>query len=172
MEWIVSITAGKWQRYSIQQARLAGFMVASVDDDPNAEGFLDSDLVLCMDIFDVDKIQEELSKRNINPSGVSSFTSEVGMKTAAALRSIYSLPGISKVDVDLFINKAAQRERWKLHNIPGPKWFTAASVDVFKKQLKNLKHPLIVKPVDCSGSRGIWMKPWPISVSRRKCCTP
>ena len=59
-------------------------MVASVDDDPNAEGFLDSDLVLCMDIFDVDKIQEELSKRNINPSGVSSFTSEVGMKTAAA----------------------------------------------------------------------------------------
>jgi biotin carboxylase len=155
MTWIVAVTAGKWQKHAIRQAKLAGFKIVTIDDDPHAEGFSDSDLALCMDIFDVDGIQKELSKHKIRPDGVSSFTSEAGMKTAAALRTIYSLPGISLKDIDLFINKATQRHRWGQHNVPGPKWFKASTTEEFQQKVKGLKFPVIVKPADGSGSRGI-----------------
>ena len=155
MTWLVAVTAGKWQKYAIQQAKLAGLKIVAIDDDPHAEGFADADLVLCMDIFDIDGIQKELSKHKIYPDGVSSFTSEAGMKTAATLRTIYSLPGISLEDVDLFINKVTQRKRWGQYNIPGPNWFKVSTIEEFQKKIKALKFPVIMKPVDGSGSRGI-----------------
>ena len=44
MTWIVALTAGRWQRHSIKQAKSMGIKVFAVDADPNAEGFEDADI--------------------------------------------------------------------------------------------------------------------------------
>lgn len=155
MRWIISVTAGKWQLNSIQQAKSAGFNVFAIDNNPNAEGFSDADINLCCDIFDIEHIFSKLNELSIIPSGVSSFTSEAGMYTAACIREQFNLLGLKIKDTEGFVFKHIQRETWDKAGMIGPKWFTANSFEEFLSKIDSINSEVIIKPVDGAGSRGV-----------------
>lgn len=155
MTWIIALTSGRWQRYSIKLAKSMGIKVFAIDADPNAEGFEDADISFCVDIFDTDAIIAKLNSLNIKPDGVSNFTSEAGMIPAAELREVFNLNGIKKAEVPFFTNKSKQRERWDASGVFGPSWITAQTFEEAKRKINHLNYPVIIKPVDSAGSRGI-----------------
>jgi biotin carboxylase len=155
MAWIISITAGAWQTYAIKTAASLGYKVFAVDGTPTAAGFNFADHTLCCDIFDTERIVSACNEINITPKGVSSFTSEAGMIPAAKIRDYYDLSGIRFNNVKYFIDKCAQRAIWDEHHLPNPKWISATSFGNAVLNIKPLSFPLIIKPADAAGSRGI-----------------
>lgn len=149
------MTAGTWQTNSIKTATSLGFKVFAVDANPDAEGFDYADQSLCCDIFDTRKVISKCIDLNIIPNGVSSFTSEAGMIPAAQLRDHYNLKGIRSGDINSFVDKSTQRAIWEKHGLPNPVWAAASTFDEAIKSIAAFSFPLIVKPVDSAGSRGI-----------------
>jgi len=155
MAWIISMTAGTWQTHAIKTATSLGYKVFAVDGNPTAEGFNHADYALCCDIFDTDRIISTCKERNITPQGISSFTSEAGMIPAAKLRDYYNLSGIRSENIRYFIDKSIQRTVWDKHHLPNPKWTTASTFEDAVESINAFSFPLIVKPVDSAGSRGV-----------------
>ena len=65
------------------------------------------------------------------------------------------LNGIKKSEISFFTDKSKQRERWDLAGVSGPSWITAQTYEEAKYKICDLNYPLIIKPVDSAGSRGI-----------------
>ena len=85
-EWLVAVTAGRWQRHGIQEAKLAGLKILAIDADANAEGFADADHAMHIDFDDHDSIIKSIRDLGFNIKGAVSFCSEVGMTLAARIR--------------------------------------------------------------------------------------
>ncbi|MFN2351591.1 MAG: acetyl-CoA carboxylase biotin carboxylase subunit family protein, partial [Kiritimatiellia bacterium] len=90
--------------------------------------------------------------RSIRPVGVVSIASEVAAATVNYLASALGLPGNSRECSRLTGNKHSMRQALLTAGVPGPA-FQLASESVI--QDLPLRFPLIVKPVDRSGSRGV-----------------
>ena len=69
-KWLVAVTAGRWQKHGIHEAKAAGIKILAIDSDPAAEGFLEADKSLCIDFTDHDKIISELKGMNIILAGL------------------------------------------------------------------------------------------------------
>ncbi len=154
--WLIAVTAGRWQKHGIREAKKAGIKILAIDSDPNAEGFTEADQTLCMNFADHGLVIDALKKFNIVFSGAVSFCSEVGMMLAANIREAFDLPGPRRELCEKLLDKAVQRNIWKEKNVPGPsmyKLFHNASGTV--EELKKFDLPFIIKPIDSSGSRGV-----------------
>lgn len=154
-KWLVAVTAGRWQQHGIREARAAGLKVLALDADPNAAGFADADHALCMDFGDHDAIVAALRDSGRNIRGAVAFCSEAGMPLAARIREEFDLPGPrSELSVRLR-NKAQQRRIWREKSVPGPRWQVFATAQEALAAIPIFGFPLIVKPTDSSGSRGV-----------------
>lgn len=154
-DWLIAVTAGQWQKHSIKQARLAGLNVFAVDQNPDSPGFIEAKEYMCVDILDTDSITSKLRALEILPAGVTTFTSEAGMFAAAKIREKFDLEGIRSEEVELFTDKGKQRARWEVSGVPGPKWKVVKNSSDLKDINVFFDGPLIVKPTDASGSRGV-----------------
>lgn len=153
--WLVAVTAGKWQRHGIREARSAGFKVLAIDSDPEAEGFLEADKSLIIGFSDHAKVIEAVRSLGLNIKGVVSFCSEAGMEISANIREAFDLPGPRTELCHRLMDKSLQRKVWTDKGIPGPKWAEFQTVDAALKAIPVFGFPLIVKPADSSGSRGV-----------------
>ena len=153
--WLVAVTAGRWQRHGIREARAAGLKVLAIDADPNAEGFGDADQVLNIELSDHDAVMRALWALDKNIQGTVSFVSEVGILLAAHIRETFNLPGPRMNLCQRLINKATQRRIWSESGVPGPRWATFRDAEGVLDAVSKFGFPLIVKPTDSSGSRGV-----------------
>lgn len=153
--WLVAVTAGRWQRHGIREARAAGLKVLAIDADPNAEGFADADHVLHMELSDHDAVIRALHSLDKNIKGAVSFVSEVGMMLAARIREEFDLPGPRIELCQRLIDKAIQRRIWSEQGVPGPRWAAFRETQEALAAMSKLGFPLIIKPTDSSGSRGV-----------------
>jgi biotin carboxylase len=155
-QWLIAVTAGRWQRHGIQEARSAGLKVLAIDGDPSAEGFLDADKILeNVDFDDHKKVIEAIKSLDINIRGAVSFCSEAGMMLAAAIREALDLPGPRPDLCKKLLDKGFQREVWTKYNVPGPNWLVLSDIEQTLAAINNFSFPLIIKPTDSSGSRGV-----------------
>ncbi len=153
--WLVAVTAGRWQRYGIREARAAGLKVLAIDADVHAEGFVDADLALHMELGDHEAVMRALRSLNKNIHGAVSFVSEVGMMLAAHIREEFELPGPHRDSCRRLIDKAIQRTIWAEKGVPGPRWAVFSETEQLLKAIREFDFPLIIKPTDSSGSRGV-----------------
>lgn len=153
--WLVAVTAGKWQRHGICEAKAAGLKVIAIDADLNAEGFLDADIVLNMDLTDHQFVIASLQELNLNIRGAVSFVSEAGMLLAAQIREHFRLPGLSYAFCKRFIDKGIQRRIWSENGIYSPKWMIFSDKEYALISVPSFDFPFIIKPTDSSGSRGV-----------------
>jgi biotin carboxylase len=153
--WLVAITAGRWQRHGIVEARKAGLKVVAIDSDPNAEGFQDADKYICMDTNDYEGVVDALQSLDIAIRGAVSFCSEAGMLLAAHVREAFNLPGPRRALCRSLIDKGIQRRVWEKAGVPSPQFRTFTSKQAVLAAIPLFGFPSIIKPTDSSGSRGV-----------------
>jgi biotin carboxylase len=153
--WLVAVTAGKWQRHGIREAKAAGLKVVAIDSDLNAEGFLDADIALNIDLTDHQFVITSLQELNLNICGAVSFVSEAGMLLAARIRERFGLPGLSYEACKRFVDKGIQRRIWSENGIYTPKWMIFSDKENALLSVLFFNIPFIIKPIDSSGSRGV-----------------
>ena len=154
-KWLVAVTAGRWQRHGIREAKAAGLKILAIDTDPAAEGFADADKTLVTAFDNHAAVIDIIQKFNLPMCGAVSFCSEVGMMLAASIREAFHLPGPGTELSKKLLDKAVQRKIWAEKNVPGPQWKMYEDVPSALTALREKKLPVIIKPTDSSGSRGV-----------------
>ncbi len=154
-EWVVFMPAGTWQKKSILIAQSLGYKVIAIDSDPSAEGLLISDDSVLLTELESISIVSALKSKDLQIAAALSIASDVGVIPCSQIREAFQLPGMHPQEAELFTYKHLQRDRWLTDGIPGPKWLKLARGDDYSSKLLSIEFPLIVKPSDSSGSRGV-----------------
>jgi biotin carboxylase len=87
--------------------------------------------------------------------GVLAFASDPAAWTAAYVASDLKLPGNSPEAVRILSNKPAFRSWLRSHGFRAPRFAAPSSVDEAADAIRELGLPVIVKPCDSSGSKGV-----------------
>lgn len=154
-QWFVAVTAGRWQRIGIIEAKKLGYKVVGIDTNSAADGLKYCDHVISEPLNEQVLIISLLEKLDGEISGVASICSEVGMPLAAAIREHFSLPGPSIEITNRLLDKGLQRKFWQEKKVAGPSWNLCSSVNETLEKIQSMSFPLIIKPIDSSGSRGV-----------------
>jgi biotin carboxylase len=158
-EWLVVLGAGRWQISGIRAAKAAGLKVLAIDADANAPGLRDADRSAIVDLRNPDLALTAVRNAGITPAGAVAFVTEAGVRTAAALREAFNLPGIRPPVALLVTDKGHQRRVWSAKGLPCPRWFCVDNENAAAAAMTMLTGKTIFKPVDSAGSRGITVVP-------------
>lgn len=151
---LMAIGAGEEQVYSIGVAKDLGFSVVAVDGYKNAKGFELADFSYCFDIRNKERLLQIAKKHNI--SGV--IPSPVGriLYLTGFINDQLGLKGISEKAANLCTDK---RQLYEIlgSELPLPRQVAveAKNRDSLTEIINDLSLPLILKPSEGSGSRGI-----------------
>lgn len=133
----------------VKTAKSLGCHVGLVDYNDNAAAIDYADEYFqcsLMDVEGVGKIVDEFC-----PDGITCGASDVGVMTAAILCEQKNLPGMSVETAVKVKDKAAMIEAFRKYDVAHPEYQVIESED----EKINIEFPVITKPVDNSGSRGI-----------------
>jgi carbamoylphosphate synthase large subunit len=155
--------AGPNQLPGIKKAVNSGFKVFSVDNIPDSIGHKHShQYVNCST---VDKKGVLRAAEALNVDGIVTFASDVAMPTVGYVTAQLGLTGPGQSVTETMANKHRFRVFQRENRLNHPNFVTAERREDLARQISNLTPPLLFKPVDTSGSRGISMvsKPDPAS---------
>lgn len=111
-----------------------------------------ADFFYPLSITEKEKILEKCKEIGIN--GICTIASDTAVVTVNYIAEQMNLIGNAFINTEWTTNKYAMRKRFKECGILSPAFFEFPSLN-FKKNISNLRYPLIVKPQDRSGSRGV-----------------
>lgn len=153
--WIVS--GGSEAVPGIKCAKEMGLHVVLSDVDKNAPGFLYADDRVIASTYDIEASVEAARRyhHHVRPiDGVISIAADVPL-TVASVAAALDLPGISIKTASLSSDKIAMKQHFANSNIPIP-WFSSVeSVDDLHSIAGKRGFPLVIKPVDSRGARGV-----------------
>jgi len=81
--------------------------------------------------------------------------SDFGLKSVAGIAEEFDLPGCPRSSVELALNKAASKKIWLENKINTPLGLIVQDTDTLNDFIDKSDLPVIIKPVDSSGSRGV-----------------
>ena len=154
MDKKIMILGGNYfQTTIIKAAKDLGCHVISVDYLPSNPGHKFSDEYYNVSTTDRDGILE-LAKR-LKVDGICTYASDVSAPTVAYVAEKMGLPGNPLSSVEILTRKDLTRNFLKQNgfSVPEAKGFT--SYDEALKFFQNLNNPVMIKPVDSSGSKGV-----------------
>lgn len=149
---IAIIGANEFQNKLIIKAKEMGIETHVFAWEEGAVGKENSDFFYPISIIEKEKILEICKKIKID--GICSIASDLAMHTVNFVANELDLKGNSLECTELTTNKYKMRERLSKFNLPCPKYILVNNIE--KVNLEDLSFPLIVKPTDRSGSRGIY----------------
>ncbi len=152
----MSIGGGLLQHPVILTAKKLGYQVIVSDYNPDSIGMRDADIPLIMSTKDIEgSVRIAKSQNEITPiSAVLTVGTDASM-TVAAVANALRLPGIKYEDAEAATNKIKMRMRFKEQGVPSPAFLPVWSLSDAKKACKILKLPLVIKPSDNMGARGV-----------------
>ncbi|MDA9859526.1 ATP-grasp domain-containing protein [Rubripirellula sp.] len=106
-----------------------------------------------MSILDKDAILEVCVRENID--GITSIASDVAVPTMSYIAEQLHLVGNSVCSAELCTNKHLMRNALLAAGLKSPKYVAVSSIDTPHVCATHLTYPLIIKPVDRSGSLGV-----------------
>ena len=153
---ILVIPGGKWQvplikKISENDSTGKIFVVSPEKDAP---GFKHADGYFRSDIFDIEKIRRYAEEKNI--SAVISDECDIVMPVIAELGKNFKIPALSPVSAALFTNKFLMREFCRKNNFKYPEYKLCRTIDEVKNFFRDLKRPIIIKPLDSNSSHGVF----------------
>ena len=152
MENFVVIGANSFQYRLIVKARQMGYCVHAFAWECGDVGEKAADVFHPVSIVEKEKILEIC--RGLHPVGVASIASDLAVTTVNYVAENLGLCCNSYADSELCTNKFAMRSAFRKNGIPVPR-FISVSEPPEAGALEGFCYPLIVKPTDRSGSRGI-----------------
>lgn len=151
MKKILILGVGEAQLNLIHEAKSLGYTVVVCDMREESEGARLADVFYCINYMEKDTVLEVAKKENVD--GVIS-NSEPAMTTVAYVAETLGLPGNSVECVEKLLSKTKFRELQKNAGVYAPAHYVVSSeVELFEK-IKKLQYPIIIKPIESSGTRG------------------
>ncbi|MEI7011912.1 alpha-hydroxy-acid oxidizing protein [Leptospira licerasiae] len=153
---ILIIGGGLLQVPIIQTAKTMLLRTVVADMNPEAPGLKICDLPLVMSTKDIEGMVREAKKLSTTTKidGVITAGTDASM-TVAAVANALDLPGIRFVDAEAASNKVKMRERLKKAGVPIPGFAPVWSIQDTRDALEFLQFPLVMKPADNMGARGV-----------------
>lgn len=152
MKKIVIIGANDFQNPLILKAKEMGFETHVFAWQDGSIGERTADFFYPISIVERDRILKECEK--IQPDAVASIGSDLAMLTVNEVAGKLKLPCNSMECTQISTNKYAMRRAFQAAGVPVP-GFVSIDAKTPVEKVKELKLPVIVKPTDRSGSRGI-----------------
>jgi len=155
-ERLLIIGAGMEQIRAYQIAKKMGLLVVGTDMNPEAPAFVYADdrlIASTRNVSETLKVVGDYAK--IKPiNGVMTIANDVPL-TVAAVANKLKLPGISVDAARIANNKLPMKECFTKHDIATPKYHKLKTRKEFYKAIEQSTFPLILKPSDGRGSRGV-----------------
>ena len=138
----------------IEAAHKQGYYVITCDYIPDNIAHSYSDEYVNVSIIDKDAVLREAKRLNID--GIMSFAVDPGVVTASYVQSKMGLPSFGPYDsVCILQNKNLFREFLKSNGFNTPWAYSFSSLEDAINNRVNYSYPLIVKPTDSAGSKGV-----------------
>ncbi len=151
MKKIVILGGGTNQIPLIKSAKELGYYVVLCDFRDNVEGIVLSDIHYQVNTLNYDEVAEVCEKEK--PDGIIS-NSEPAMPIVAKISQAFGLIGNNEESINSLMSKNKFRALQKRVGCFSPSYFEITSVDEIWTIIDKLKFPIIIKPAQCSGSRG------------------
>jgi biotin carboxylase len=149
---ILLLGAGLEQTLAIREAKQLGLKIIACDKNPQAPGLSEAAISLVYDIRDV---QRSIAVgREYGVSGVFCHAVEIPEVTAAVAEGL-GTPGLSPVVAARATNKLARLKWLKKNAIPTARFQEVKSAEELEQKALRLGLPLIIKPTDNAGARGV-----------------
>jgi biotin carboxylase len=152
---ILVIGGGLFQDFAIKKAKDLGFFAICVDMDKNAPGRYSCDVFINESTRDYKAIINALKKLKIKPDGVITVGTDMSRTVFYVSKEFGLDPGFK--DPDNIVNKVAMREVLLKHGVSQPGFVYSENVYdlIQKKENSLLKYPLVIKPSENMGARGV-----------------
>lgn len=137
----------------IEKVRQRGFKVIVVSLPGNYPGFALADEYHEIDIRDRESVLTAAKQDSI--CGILTDQTDVAVPTVAYVAEHLGLPGIGYECSLRFANKYLMRQAAERLGVPVPRYFEVSPTTEAQYRARALRYPLIVKPVDSQGSRGV-----------------
>lgn len=149
---ILIVGAGLEQCLVIKEAKKLGLKVIACDGNPDAPGLLLAETSYVIDIRNPDNLIAVGQKEKV--SGIFCHAVEIPVAISLAQKEL-GLPGI---EPEVAKNATIKSRRIHLLNQAGisvPPFLEVFSLKEFPAKAKELGFPIISKPIDCAGARGV-----------------
>ena len=154
---ILIIGAGIEACEGIKVAKRMGLGLAIADGNPAAPGLALADWPIIESTYDGAAILSrvrELQAVGIDIHGVIAMCADVPL-SAATVSNALNLPGLSLESAFLVSDKLAMKNKLKAAGIPIPRFADVTDKSMLITQANNIGFPLVIKPVDSRGARGV-----------------
>ncbi len=153
MKKLLMLGGGFLQNFVIKKARELGYYVYCLDADPNAVGFDTASEHAVINIIDPDACLKYARAKIID--GVLTAATDFSVLTMSYIAQEMGLPGINYASAQLIKNKAAVRKCLFDAKADDTGYsYEISSPDQISEIKNKVVYPIMMKPVDGSGSRG------------------
>lgn len=153
MKKILILGASSLQLPAIKKAKEIGIYTIVADQNSNAIGAKYSDEFHEVSTLDEDRLIEIATSRNID--AILTIASDLPMRAVALIGEKLNLNTISVETSKNVTDKYLMRNTLFKKNVEIPKFIFCSNIDQYRKDIKNINFPFIIKPCDNSGSRGV-----------------
>ncbi len=150
---VLILGAGTYQVPLIKQAREMGFRVAVASIEGPYPGIPLADKFLPIDITDVAGLSAAVSE--LKPKGVLTTGSDIGVLAIGAIVDRYGFAGTGYAAAKRSTNKIAMKRALQDAGIPTARFNVATTCHEAKEAARTIGYPVMVKPVQVSGSQGV-----------------
>ena len=150
---LMVLGAGPFQTPGIRKAAELGHYVISVDDRPENIGHQFSHEYLNCSTVEREKLADHAKAFGID--GICTFSSDVAMTSVGYICDRLGLPGVSFAVAQSMSTKHRFREAQARAGLPHPAFLVGRSLDDLRSLDRELDFPVVFKPVNSSGSRGV-----------------
>ena len=154
MKKILMLGGARSQIPAIQKAKELGLYVITCDYLPDNPGHQFSDEYQNISTVEKEQVLEYARFKQID--GILAYASDPSAPAAAYVSEKLALSGSSYQSVHMLSRKDLFREFQKKHGFWTPSFFCIRNVEELKKLEHKITYPCMVKPVDSSGSKGVY----------------
>lgn len=153
MKKLLMLGGGFLQNFVIKKAREMGYYVYCLDADPKAVGFESANESAVINIIDLEACLNYAMEKKVD--GVLTAATDFSVLTMSYIAQKMGLPGINYASAQLIKNKAKVRKcLFDAHADDTGYSYEITSLEEAREMLPKIKFPIMMKPVDGSGSRG------------------
>jgi len=150
---IMILGAGVFQLPAIEKARAMGLTTVVCGGDANEAGLRLADRPYHVNTVDLDAVLDVARRERID--GIMTIASDVSVPTVSFVAERLELPGYGFETAQTIQNKYRQRKVMAEKGIPCPRFGLAHTPDEAGSAAGEVGYPVIIKPLESSGSRGI-----------------
>lgn len=151
---ILLLPGTKWQLYLAEKIKKRGYCLYVVDPSADAPCRKYADKFLQSDIFDKVKIDKFIEQNPID--AVISDECDIATPVIARIGEKFSLSTIGVELARLYTDKYKMREFCGKNGLKCPEFKLCKTKEDAVLFMKKLNRPIIIKPIDCNASKGVY----------------